>query len=147
MKVLLLKDVPQVGMRGTVINVADGYAQNFLFPKGLAKEVTKDTEKGVAHIVKQVTMRKEQIATKSSILGERIKALKLTLKCKMHDGDRLYGAINASDVVDLLAVEGVSVSKNQIIFDKTIKTKGNHSVTVKLSNSLQPSFTLKVVPE
>lgn len=145
MKILLLKDVPKIGMAGTVATVADGFARNFLFPHKLAREVTRETERGVAQLVQTVQVKKEQIATKSSILAERIKQLTLTLRCKLHHGDRLYGAVHATDIVALLAHEGISVAKNQIIFEEAIKTKGMHSVTIKLSNTLQPRCALKVV--
>lgn len=147
MKVLLLKDVINVGMAGTIVSVADGYAQNFLFPRKLAREVTKENEAGATHIVREAQQRKEIIATKTSMLAERIKSLTITLRCKMHDGDRLYGAVHATDLMPLLANEGISVSKNQIVFEKVIKTKGAHQVTIKLSNTLRPSFTLKIIPQ
>ena len=81
------------------------------------------------------------------MLAEKIGSLKLILKKKAHDEGHLYGAVSASEIVDLLAKEGVKVAKNQIVFDKAIKDKGTHEITIKLSNSLQPKITLKVVSD
>lgn len=147
MKVFLLKDVLNVGMEGEIVTVSDGYAANFLFPRKLAQEVTARSAKGFENQLRVIEQRKTVVASKTSMLAERIKGLKPVLKMKMHDGDKLYGAVNAQDLVDFLAAEGVSVAKNQIIFDKAIKTKGTHPVIVKLSNSLQPVMMVKIVSE
>lgn len=148
MKIFLLKDVPQVGMAGEIITVADGYAQNFLLPRKYGVEVTAHNEKGLLSRVRVIEHRKEVVATKTSMLAEKIKGLKPILKAKVHDGGRLYGAVAPHEIVELLAHEGVKISKNQVIFnEKSIKTQGVHPVTIKLSNSLQPVFSLKVVPE
>jgi large subunit ribosomal protein L9 len=146
MRVFLLKDVEKIGMAGEIVKTSEGYARNFLIPKKLAVEVTPQNEAQFRNKVKTVEHRKEVVATKTSMLAERIKSIELVLRRKMHDGGKLYGAISAHEVVDLLAEKGVSVAKNQVIFD-TIKTKGNYPVTIKLSSKLQPTLTLKVVPE
>lgn len=152
MKVFLLKDVEKIGMAGEIVKVSDGYAANFLFPRKVAVEVTAQNEKGFANRTKVLEKRDEVVATKTSMLAERIKTLKITIKSKAHDDAssttaRLYGAVSASDLVEALAQQGVAVSKSQIAFDKTIKTTGTHLVTLKLSNKLQPQFTVKVVAE
>jgi large subunit ribosomal protein L9 len=147
MKLFLLKDIPNLGMAHEMVDVSDGFARNFLLPRQVALEVTPHNETALRRRMRVVERRKEVVVSKTSLLAEKIKSLKLTLKAKVHDGDKLYGAIAASDIVDLLAAEGVRVAKNQIIFDKAIKTKGMHTIVVKLSNTLQPSFSLKVVAE
>ena len=153
MKVFLLKDVEQLGMAGEIIKVSDGYAMNFLFPRKLAVEVTPENEHGFSKKIKTIEKRKEVIASQTSLLAERVKSLKVVIASKAHDHDatsgsaKLYGAIAAADVAQLLAEQGVVVQKNQVAFDKAIKTTGSHLVTVKLSNKLQPKFTLKVVAQ
>ena len=144
MKVYLLQDVAKVGFAGEIIKVADGYAQNFLFPRKLGVAVTSSNEKFYLSKVKNVEHRKEALSSEQSMYSEKISHLKLSLKKKTHDDDRLYAAINASDIVELLAKEGIKVSKSQVKFDKSIKKAGEHKVTVKLSSKLQPQFTLKV---
>lgn len=146
MRIFLLKDVEKVGMAGEIIDIAQGYARNFLIPKKLGVEVTTQNESQFKHKIKVIEHRKEVVATKTSMLAEKIKAIELTLKRKMHDGGKLYGSISPAEIVDLLSEQGVSVSKNQVLFD-TIKSKGSYPVTIKLSSKLQPTLTLKVVPE
>lgn len=147
MKVYLLKDVENVGMAGEVLKVKEGYAMNFLIPKKLAVKITPENEAFYASKIKIVERRKEVIATKTSMLGEKIKHLHLMLERKMHDDGKLYGAVSPAEIVDLLAKEGITVSKNQVLFEKSIKEKGQHSVSIKLSATLQPQFNLKIVPE
>ena len=147
MKVFLLKDIESVGLEGEIVKVSDGYAANFIFPRKLGVEVTPANEASFAKRKKVVEHRQEVIASKTSMLAEKIRGIKLTVKRKLHDDDKLYGAISAGEIVDLLAEQGVSVAKNQVEFGKSIKTKGAHEITIKLSSSLQPKLTLTVVAE
>lgn len=147
MKVYLLKDVPKIGMAGEVLKVADGFGQNFLLPRKLAVEITPHNEEFYKKREKIIEQRKEVVATKTSMLAEKIASLKLTLKRKMHDDGKLYGSINASEIVDLLAEKGISVAKSQIDLDKSIKAKGSYDVTIKLSSKLKPAIKLTIVSE
>jgi large subunit ribosomal protein L9 len=147
MKVFLKKDVEKVGMAGEIIKVTDGYARNYLFPRQLAVQVTPDNEKQFTHQVKQIEQRKEVIATKTSMLAERISDMSIKLQRKMHDDGKLYGAISAHEIVEALVKEGISISKSQVIFDKSIKTKGTHEVTIKLTSRLMPKIKVVVIPE
>lgn len=146
MKVFLLKDVDKIGIEGEIIKVKEGFAINYLLPQKLAVVITDKNEANYLKKVKSIENRKEAISTKTSMLAEKIKALKLTIKRKMHE-DKLYGSISPIEIVELLENEGVKVAKSQIEFDKVIKQQGNYEVTIKLSNQLQPKFALRVVAE
>ena len=145
MNVFLLKDILQVGLKHEIIKVSDGYAKNFLFPNKLAVEVTKANEKLYTEKSRKVENRAAIIESTSSILGDQIAKLALKLKKKMHDNNKLYAAVNASEIVDLLKENNVSISKSQVVFDKAIKEKGTFAVTIKLSSKIQPQFTLQVI--
>lgn len=147
MKVFLLKDIEKVGMAGEIIETAEGHARNYLIPRKLAVEVTSKNEDAFKNRIKMVEHRKETISTQTSMLAEKIKSTELVLKRKMHDGEKLYGSISAGEIVDALALKGISVSKSQVDFDKSIKTKGTYSVVIKLSSRLQPTLKVKIVPE
>jgi len=147
MKVYLLKDIASVGMAGEVLKVKEGYALNFLIPQKMAVKITSKNEAFYASRTKTVDHRKEVISSKTSMLGEKIKTLNLSLKRKMHDDGKLYGAISSSEIVDLLAKEGVAITKSQVKFAKNIKEKGNFSVGIKLTSKLQSAFSLKIVSE
>jgi large subunit ribosomal protein L9 len=147
MKVFLLKDVEKIGLSGEILKVRDGFALNFLIPRKLAVEITPENTHLYEHKVREVHHRKQVIESKTSMLAEKIGSLKLLLKRKIHDTGKLYGAIGANEVVDLLSGEGIKVAKNQVIFDKSIKELGSYEITIKLSNTLQPKCTLKIVAE
>lgn len=147
MKVFLLKDIENVGLAHEIVKVSEGYATNFLLPKKLAVKVTPENESSYAQKVRVIEHRKEVISSKTSMLAEKIKNLKLTLRKKLHDNGKLYGAVNPLEIVELLSIEGVSVSKSQILIDKSIKERGIFDVTIKLTSSLQPRLQLKVVGE
>lgn len=144
MKVFLLKNVERIGIAGEIIKVADGYAKNFLFPHKLAVEVKPENEKFYEQRVKTVENRKEAVSSQTSMLSEQINGKKFVLKKKVHDDNKLYAAVNASEVVEVLQEAGIKVGKSQVIFDKSIKSVGTFPVTIKLSSRLQPVINLQV---
>ena len=147
MKVYLTKDVEKVGFKGEIVSVHDGFGRNFLLPHKLGVEVTSDNEFMLAQKTKVIENRKELVATKTSMLAQKIQSMTLMLKRKMHDDGKLYAAVNALEVVDLLAEKGVAISKSQVEFDKSIKERGAYEVTIKLSSKLKPVIHLKIVSQ
>lgn len=147
MKVYLLKDVENVGFAKEVVKVTEGFALNFLIPKKLAVKALPEHELMYEKNKKNMQNRQEVIASKTSMLAEKIKTLSLVLKRKMHDDGKLYGAVSAIEIVELLAANGVAVAKSQIEFDKNIKEKGMHEFTVKLTTKLKPKVSVKIISE
>lgn len=147
MRVFLKKDVEKVGLSGEIVKIGDGFARNFLIPRGIAVEITDENEEFYKNKIKQVVNRKEVIASKTSMLAENINAMKLTLRRKMHDDGKLYGSVSTQEIVDLLALQGVMVGKSQVLIEKPIKTKGSYKVIIKLTSTLQPQVNLLVTPE
>ena len=147
MKVFMKKDVVQVGKAGIIITVPDGFARNYLLPKGLAIEVTNSNESSFKQMLEKKIVQKETAVTKRSLLADRIANMKLTLKRKLHDDGKLYASINAHEIVDLLAQNDINITKSQVIFDKVIKTKGTYSVSIKLTSQLLSSLEVRVIGE
>lgn len=145
MKVFMLKDVEKVGMAGTMVNVSDGFAANFLFPRKLAVEVTSSNVSSFKVKVQKNQEQVQAVNSKVAMLAERIKDLIVTIKEKTHDDGKLYGAVGADEIVSLLKEKEISIDKKQVEFDKSVKTIGEHKVTIKLSSKLKPQLTLKVV--
>lgn len=147
MKVYLTKDIQGVGIAGEIIKVKEGYAENFLLPRKMAIKITPHNEAFYLQRAKTVEHKKEVVASKTSMLAEKIKDMKFTLKRKMHDDGKLYASVSPTEVADLLCQEGISVSKSQIKIEKTIKEKGTFDLTVKLTSKLMPKIRLEVVAE
>ena len=147
MEVYLRKDIEKIGLAGEIIKVGDGFARNFLIPQGLAVEVTDTNKSQYQSKIRKVENRKEVIATQTSMFAEKLNTVSITLKRKMHDDGQLYGSINASEVVDALAEKGISITKSQVEFEKSIKSKGVFKVIIKLTTRLKPTITLNIVAE
>ncbi len=147
MEVYLRKDIEKIGLAGEIIKVGDGFARNFLIPQGLAVEITSSNKSQYLSKIRKVENRKEVIASQTSMFADKISNLSLTLKRKMHDDGQLYGSINASEIVEALAEKGISITKSQVEFDKSIKSKGTFRVGIKLTAKLKPSLVVTIVAE
>ena len=145
MRVFMLKDVEKVGMAGQVINVKEGYARNFLFPRKLAISAEGQSKEFFEKRIAKQKVATQVLSSKAAMLAERIKSLHLTLKERTHDDGKLYGAVGSDEVVALLKEKGININKKQIEFEKSVKAVGEHKVTVKISSKLKPQLTLKVV--
>jgi len=144
MKVFLTKDIEHIGLSGEIVKVKEGFAQNYLFPRKLAVEITKANQLHFKNRERVVEHRKDVIESKSSMLAEKIKSTTITLKRKTHDDGKLYGSINPQEIADGLNEKGISISKSQVLFGKSIKSTGTYEVTIKLSAKLQPTVSVKV---
>lgn len=147
MEVYLRKDVEKIGLAGEIIKVGDGFARNFLIPQGLAVEITNHNKGQYLSKIRKVENRKDVIASQTSMFAEKLSTISLSLKRKMHDNGQLYGAINASEIVDALAAQGVNITKSQVEFEKTIKSKGTFKVHIKLTTRLKPAITVTIIAE
>lgn len=147
MEVFLNKDVEKIGLAGEIIQVGDGFARNFLIPKGLAVEITPHNKSQYLAKIRTVKNRKEAIASQLSMLGEKINHISLTLKRKMHDNGQLYGAVNAAEIADALSRQGIAINKNQVEFEHIIKSKGSFKVIIKLAPTIKSSLTVTIIGE
>ncbi len=146
MKVLLLEDVKAQGKKGEIINVSDGYAKNFLFPKNLAKEAT-------AQVISEVKAKNDSAAYKKATekkqameLAEKINGAVITFKTTGGADGRLYGAITTKDIADKVASQlGITVDKKKIVLSDNIKRTGEYAVKLKLYPEV--SAELKIIVE
>lgn len=132
MKVVFLEDVPNVGEKGQIKEVAAGYARNYLIPKSLAQRVTAGHLKDLKM---QDEARAKKAAKKLKAAGElAAKLLKevITIKVKAGEGGRLFGSVTAADIAQELAAGGIKVSKKKIDLVEPIKALGDYTVRIKL---------------
>ncbi len=133
MKVILLKDVKKVGKTGDVIEASDGYARNFLFPRGLAKEATTGNMK--VHDKQKAAEEKQKAEdlAKANALVEKIATFKLEMKSKGGEGGRLFGSITSKDIAEALKKQyDVKVDKKKIVLDHPIKEVGEMTIDIKV---------------
>jgi large subunit ribosomal protein L9 len=147
MKVILRKDVENLGQAGTVQTVSDGYARNYLIPKGLAVVATPGELKVLAEnqrVREQKIARQEQ---QLQALAERIAGTRLVFQARAGEGGRLYGSVTAGDIAEKLSsVLGTEIDRRKVVLDEPIRSLGEHAVTVHLVGKLRPQVTVVVEP-
>jgi large subunit ribosomal protein L9 len=148
MKVILLEDVRGVGAAGSVENVADGYARNYLFPRELAIPATAGSMKNLE--MHRTTIRRKQAreAGTAQAVAERLSGITLNLKAKSGEAGRLYGSITHTEVAEALAAQyGLQVDRRAITFPYPIRTLGPHEAHVKLHKEVEATLKIEVEPE
>jgi large subunit ribosomal protein L9 len=147
-KVLLLKDVENLGKTGEVKEVADGYFRNFLSPKGIAAPATAATLKQVADAKAAQTRREAKEAAKNRSLAETISSTQLHFRVKVGEQHRLYGAITAADIAEQLKAQlGRPVDKRHVDLEEPIHHLGTYEVRVRLAHDVNPKVTIVVERE
>ena len=145
MEVILRQDVKNLGKQGDRIKVAEGYARNFLIPRGLAVEATKGNLKHLQH---QQKLDQER-ASRERAEAERVKAilddLNLVIQARSGEGGRLFGSVTSGDITAAVKeAAGIEVDKRKVELEEPIKTVGNHNVKVKLLPGVVANLKIKV---
>lgn len=133
MKVILMQDVRGQGKKGEMINVSDGYARNFLFPRKLAQEATADNVNTMRMNDKAKREKEQKAREEATALSGKLREMTLTVLAKGGGAGRLFGSVTSQEIADALKQqEGVELDKRKIVIDEAIKTVGLYSVKVKL---------------
>jgi len=148
MKVLLIEDVDNLGSAGEVKKVAEGYARNFLIPKGLAVPVTAGALKQ-AELRRQTEARRQgREKVKAESLSRTLSQLTLTFQAKAGEKDKLYGSITNADIAEALEREiGQAIDKRKVELEEPIRELGSYYVPIKLLPDLAPQITVIVERE
>ncbi len=146
MKVILNADVKGKGKKGDIVNVSDGYARNFLFPKNLAKEATS-TNLNAAIQTKNAADHRKLVEKQNALaLAEKLKTTVITLKGKCGEGTRLFGSVTAQEVADAVSAQmGTPIDKKKVVLSETIKELGTYTVKLKLYPEISVDIKLNVV--
>ena len=146
-EVILLDDVPELGRSGDACRVRSGYARNFLFPQKLAVTTTPGTkrliEKKRAEAVTRLAKEKEE----AEALLQKLEKMTVTCSVKANLDGRLFGSVNASDVLAKLAEAGVELSKKQLAMYEPFKALGDHEAALHLHPEVRGKLKVKVVAD
>ncbi|MDP2639030.1 MAG: 50S ribosomal protein L9 [Candidatus Azambacteria bacterium] len=145
MKIALLQDVPNLGKRGDIKNVSDGYGRNFLIKKRMADILTPQTEKTLKLEKEKAEKSMETSKTQSLILKEKIEKIKLVLKTKIGESGKTFGSITPAKIVDELEKNNIRLDKNQIL-SKSIKTIGKHTIKIILPQKIEAELKIIIEP-
>lgn len=148
MKVILLQDIKSVGKKDEIINANDGYARNFLFPKNLAIEATKDN-------LLKLQAKKDSKAHKKSLeieefkkQAKKIEEITLNIKVKAGDNGKIFGGVTAKEISEEIKKQyKMEIDKKKIILKETIKNIGRFSVDIKFGEGVNAKLALEIKPE
>ena len=147
MKVILKETIDSLGIIGSEVTVAKGYARNYLLPQDKAVIATPENRK----MLEQEKAKFElQIAKEKKIaqeMAERLENVACTIAAKVSEEDRLYGSITVRDILQALHDQGVEVEKRMVLLTEPIKTIGTHKVPIRVYKEVEPEITVEIVPE
>jgi len=147
MKVVLLKDVKNIGKRDEIVNVSDGYARNFLFPQRLAAEATAGTIKEIGKKRAAQDARDAEALAEANAKADSIRGKMVHLKIKCGERGRLYGSVTAAEVAETLEKEyGIAVDKRKVDIGDPIREVGDREITVRLYPGVSAKMKLRVEP-
>ena len=148
MKVIFLKDVKGQGKKGELKDVSEGYAMNFLIPRGLAARATEGNLRQLDHQKQVEQKRKDREKEAARQLAERLEGLTLVIRAKAGEGGRLFGSITSKQIVEELEkTEGIVIDKRKLNLPDPIRSLGVTSVPVKLHPEVTSALKVHVVQE
>lgn len=148
MKVILKQDVKGLGKKESMIDVNDGYARNYLIPKGLAVEATMSNINVMQTRQQAEKSKKEREIAHARELADKIKGISVVIKTKAGDNGKLFGSITSKDIADKLKSEfKLDIDKKKICLADSIKSLGTTEVDVKLYPEISAKLTIKVQQE
>jgi large subunit ribosomal protein L9 len=147
MELILRDDVEKLGRRGDVVKVKDGYARNFLLPRGLGMPVTAANKAMIEKERKAHEARLAKEKAEFESLAARIGGLRFVAPRKVGESDVLYGSVTSGDIAEFLRGKGIEIDKRKVLLEEPIKRLGEHEVKVKLHPEVLASVRLLVTKE
>ena len=147
MKVVLSKNVENLGDIGMIKEVAAGFARNFLIPKGFAYRATAERVKQVEKIKRDYIEKKGRLLQKAAAAAEKLKSTELNIARSAHEENKLFGSVTESDIADALKEKGFEIDRKQIRIDQPIKELGIYQVGVKLHPEVTATLKVWVTPK
>lgn len=144
MKVILQKDVKNLGKVGELVNVASGYARNFLFPRRLAMEATEKRMAEFEHLKRGAEAKKAKANAERQEVISKLKGVNVVIKATAGESDKLFGSVTNNDISNELEKHGYSIDRRDIALEEPIRVLGSHKATVKLGEGLEATISVVV---
>ncbi|HZK24515.1 MAG TPA: 50S ribosomal protein L9 [Oscillospiraceae bacterium] len=145
MKVILAQDVKALGKKGDVKEVAEGYARNYLFPRGLAVEATGGQLKELQQQQQRTAEKQAKVLAEAERKAAKISGMQIEISMRVGENGRLFGSVTSGDLAVALQKKGVKVDKRKIELSEPIKNLGSYPLRIKLHSEVDASLTVKVV--
>ena len=147
MEVILREHVDNLGRRGEIVKVADGYARNFLLPRKLALPATDGNRKHVERERRIVEAREAAEKVQAEAIAARLAMIDITITRRVGETDQLYGSVTAVDIADYLKGKGFEIDRRKLILPEPIKAIGEHTVPLKLHREVTVPLKVTVAKE
>jgi len=146
MRIVLRSDVDNLGHKGDLVEVADGYARNYLVPRGLAIVATKGVIKQSEGMRRARSVRDQRERQGAQAVAQQLTVKRVSITARAGEGGRLFGSVTATDVTDaVLAQTGIEIDRRKLHLDEPIKSLGVHEITVRLHPEVEATLTVDVV--
>lgn len=146
-EVILRAEVEDLGHAGDIVEVAPGYARNYLLPRGLAYVATEANKHRVAQEKKKYNEKLEQLRAEAEVLAGRLEGLVLEFRAMAGEEDQLYGSVSIADIADRLEASGFEIERSQVKLDQPIKSLGEFEVPLRLHPQVTQSVVVRVERE
>ena len=147
MNVILTETVESIGLIGDVVNVAPGYARNFLLPKGLAMEATGKNVRELEHKKRLLAQKREKERQQMLSIAEKLNSVTISLRRKVAVDDKLYGSVSVADISTALEEHGFGIARKDIVLDQPIKQLGEFGVSVRVGPQITANVRVVIKKE
>ncbi|NCO60416.1 MAG: 50S ribosomal protein L9 [Deltaproteobacteria bacterium CG23_combo_of_CG06-09_8_20_14_all_51_20] len=147
MKVILQKDIDELGLEGNIAEVKPGYARNYLIPGGLALEATPQNIKVFEQRKKKIAVRQLRAREDAERLRDELSKVVVIMKEKAGEEGKLYGSVTSMDIASSLEKQGITVDRRKIVLESPIKNIGDHSVSVKIYPGVAAQIKVSVIAQ
>jgi large subunit ribosomal protein L9 len=147
MEIILREAVQHLGAAGDVVKVKDGYARNYLLPKGLAYPATEGNKKRIAFESERIAKQRESEKQGAEVEAARLVGVSLTFPMKVGEEEKLYGSVTAGDIQRRLEEQGIHIDKRKVDLHEPIRSLGEFTVGIKLHPDVRPEIKIVVVKE
>lgn len=147
MELILKEDVANLGFKGDLVTVKDGYGRNYLIPQKLAVIATESAKKMLAEDIKQRAHKLERIKNEAQELADKVKDITLTVGAKASSTGKIFGAIGPIQIADAFEKAGYAVDRKSIVLKDAIKELGAYTAILKLHREVTTEVALEVVAE
>jgi len=146
MKIILMSDVKSLGTAGTVVDVADGYARNYLLPRGLGAEASKGSLALLEQQRRAKARRDAEAIADAEALGKQLEELQISVPVKAGGNGRLFGAVTSANVADAIRTAlGIEIDRHKVELPENIKSLGSYPVEIRLGKNTVAKTTVKVI--
>ena len=147
MKIILIQDMDKLGVQGDTVSVKDGYARNFLIPRGFAWPATPGNIKRLEQERKVWDLKNIREKAKAEELKKKLEALTVSIAARVGEENLLYGSVTHQQIAEALEQKGILVDKRKVHLEEPIKRAGSHEVTLKLHKEVEAVLKVEVVGE